>query len=125
MKTKIKHILKTTFSVFLVLAVLLTATHAKDLVSSRPIKQKTARTVETQTQVARTTDDPVQKSMGDLHNHTDKTMLKSFVKQMGDSPSLAAKRNEKDDHENEEQSLSMRLFEAFFMMQLAFAYARS
>lgn len=123
MKTKIKHIIKVTFSVFLVAAVFLTATHAKDLVAQQPVKQKAARAVETQ--AARTTDDPVQKSMGDLHNHTDKTMLKSFVKQMGDSPSLAAKRHEKDEHGNEEQSLSMRLFEAFFMMQLAFAYARS
>lgn len=123
MKTKIKHIIKATFSSVIVLAVFLTATHAKDIMAAQPTKQKAARAVETQ--AARTTDDPVQKSMGDLHNHTDKTMLKNFAKQMGDSPSLAAKRNEKDDHENEEQSLSMRLFEAFFMMQLAFAYARS
>ena len=126
MKTKIKHIFTVTFSLFLVLAVFLTATHAKDIVGgAQQTKQKTRAVAETQPQAARTTDDPVQKSMSDLHNHTDKTMLKNFAKQMGDVPSLAAKRQEKDENTSDEQSLSMRLFEAFFMMQLAFAYARS
>lgn len=126
MKTKIKHITKIIFSTLMVVAVFLTATHAKDIVNPQPIRQK-ARSVETQTQqpqATRTSDDPVQKSMGDLHNHTDKTMLKNFAKSMGDAPSLAAKRNEKDE-QDDDRSLSMRLFEAYFMMQLAFAYARS
>lgn len=123
MKTKIKHIAKIIFSSVIVLAVFLTATHAKDIVSAsgQPLKQK-ARTLETQS--ARV-DDPVQKSMSDLHNHTDKTMLKNFAKQIADSPTLAAKRNEKDELSADEQPLSTRLLEAMFMMQLAFAYARS
>lgn len=104
----------------MVVSVFLTATHAKDLVSATRVKLRAV-----DTQATRTQDDPMQKSLGDLHSHTDKTMLKSFVKQMSDSPTLAAKRHEGNEHDAEEQSLSMKLFEAFFMMQLAFAYART
>lgn len=123
MKTKIKHLLTLAFSAVIVVAVFLTATHAKDIVGNTAHSKHKARAIDTQ--VARATqDDPVQKSMGDLHSHTDKTMLKHFVKQVGDTATLATKRTEKDDM-SDEQPFSMRLFEAFFMMQLAFAYARS
>lgn len=123
MKTKIKHLLTLAFAAVIVVAVFLSATHAKDILGNTTPSKAKARAIDAQ--VTRTVqDDPVQKSMGDLHNHTDKTMLKHFVKQVGDTPALAARRNEKDDIDVE-QSFSMRLFEAFFMMQLAFAYARS
>ncbi len=107
----------------MVLAVFLTATHAKDLVAAQPIRSK-ARAIDNP-QAARTTDDPVQKSVGDLHNHSDKTMLKNFAKSVGDTPTLATKRSEKDDVITDDQPLSVRLLEAYFMMQLAFAYSRS
>ena len=124
MKTKIKKVISTLFAGILVISVFLTATHAKDLVNPTASTKAKARVIETQ--AARAQDDPMQKSLGDLHNHTDKTMLKHFVKQVGgDSPSLAARREDNDEHTTDEQSFSMRLFEAFFMMQLAFAYARS
>ncbi len=122
MKTKIKKITTTLFASLLVLSVFLTATHAKDIVNTQPLKTK-ARAIDTQ--AARTTDDPVQKSMGDLHSHSDKTMLKNFAKSMGDTPTLAAKRSEKDEQLVDEQPLSVRMLEAYFMMQLAFAYSRS
>ena len=122
MKTKIKKLTTITFSLFMVLAVFLTATHAKDIVGAQPVKAK-ARTVETQ--ATRTVDDPIQKSVSDLHNHSDKTMLKNFAKSMSDTPTLAAKRTEKDDPITDDQPLSVRLLEAYFMMQLAFAYSRS
>ncbi len=122
MKTKIKKITTTLFASLLVVSVFLTATHAKDIVNTQPLKTK-ARAIDTQ--AARTTDDPVQKSMGDLHSHSDKTMLKNFAKSMGDTPTLAAKRSEKDEQLVDEQPLSVRMLEAYFMMQLAFAYSRS
>lgn len=122
MKTKIKNITTSLFASLLVVSVFLTATHAKDIVNNQPLKTK-ARVADTQ--ATRTVDDPVQKSMGDLHNHSDKTMLKNFAKSMGDSPSLATKRSEKDEVLVDEQPLSVRMLEAFFMMQLAFAYSRA
>lgn len=122
MKTKIKKLTTITLSLFMVLAVFLTSTHAKDIVSAQPVKAK-ARAVDTQ--ATRTIDDPVQKSMSDLHSHSDKTMLKNFAKSMGDTPSLASKRNEKDEPSVNEQPLSLRILEAFFMVQLAVAYSRS
>lgn len=124
MKTNIRHTLhlcKTLLSALLVVSVFLTATHARDVVSMSPAKPK-LRGVETQ---ARTQDDPVQKSLSDLHNHTDKTMLKNFAKSMGDSTTLAAKRDEHDERSADDQPMSVRLFEAYLMMQLAFAYARA
>jgi hypothetical protein len=123
MKTKIKKLTTISISLFMVLAVFLTATHAKDLVAAQPIRSK-ARAIDNP-QAARTTDDPVQKSVGDLHNHSDKTMLKNFAKSVGDTPTLATKRSEKDDVITDDQPLSVRLLEAYFMMQLAFAYSRS
>ncbi len=122
MKTKIKKLITTFFASLLVVSVFLTATHAKDIVNTQPLKTK-ARAIDTQ--AARTVDDPVQKSMGDLHSHSDKTMLKNFAKSMGDTPSLATKRSEKDEQLVDEQPLSVRMLEAYFMMQLAFAYSRS
>jgi hypothetical protein len=122
MKTKIKKLTTITLSLFMVLAVFLTATHAKDIMSAQPVKTK-ARAVETQ--ATRTFDDPVQKSVSDLHNHSDKTMLKNFAKSMGDTPTLSTKRNEKNDQRVEDQPLSVRLLEAFLMMQLAYAYSRA
>jgi hypothetical protein len=122
MKTKIKKITTITFSFLMVLAVFLTATHAKDIISAQPVKTK-ARAVETQ--ATRTVDDPIQKSVSDLHNHSDKTMLKNFAKSMGDTPTLASKRTEKDDPITDDQPLSVRLLEAYFMMQLAYAYSRT
>ena len=125
MKTNIRHTLhlcKSMLSALLIVSVFLTATHAKDVVATSPEKTK-LRIVESQS--TRSQDDPVQKSVGDLHNHTDKTMLKNFAKSMGDSTTLAAKRDEHDERSADDQPMSVRLFEAYLMMQLAFAYARA
>ena len=110
-------------SVIMVFAVMLVATHAKDIVAQptiRPIKFPLSNT-----QLAsRSQDDPMQKSVGDLHNHTDKTMLKNFAKSMGDASSLAARRDDHDEPSGD-RSLSRRLFEVYMMLQFAYASATS
>lgn len=130
MKTKIHHITNVMYALLaaiLVVAVFLSATHAKDIVNNQPTraKSKSARVVET-IPTRTVLDEPIQKSINDLHNHTDKTMLKNFVKAVGDAPSLAAKRQEREDHlDGEEQPVSLRLFQAYFMMQIAYASVRA
>lgn len=107
-------------SALLVLAVVLTATHAKE-VAGQPLPAVKSNGNDMQAAV-RANDDPVQKSMSDLHNHTDKTMLKNFAKSMGDASSLAARREERDDPADV-RSLSHRLFETYLMLQFAYATA--
>lgn len=125
MKTKIhhlNHLCMSIFASFIVVAVFLTATHAKDIVNNQPLKLRPKSVQANENLPTRTIDEPIQKSLSDLHNHTDKTMLKHFAKSMGDAPSLAAKRQEREDHlDGEEQPVSLRLFQAYFMMQIAYA----
>ncbi len=129
MKTKNHHthtLAYSLMSALLVVAVVLSATHAKDIVNPQPLRNKSQRVAETSMPRPTAIDEPIQKSLGDLHNHTDKTMLKHFVKASpSDAPSLAAKRQEREDHLSaEEQPVSLRLFQAYFMMQIAYAYVR-
>lgn len=123
MKTKIKHIYHLcyrTVSACLVVAVMLAATHAKDVIA-QPVILAGKSQGDAQ-MAARTPDDPAQKSMSDLHNHTDKTMLKNFAKSMGDTSSLAARRDERDEP-SDDRTLSRRLFEVYMMIQFAYASA--
>lgn len=122
MKTKNTklHQLTHILSASLVVAVMLTATHAKDIVGQPMVRSKTSLDTAT---AARTQDDPAQKSMSDLHNHTDKTMLKNIAKSMGDASSLAARRDERDGSSEDERTFSQRLFEAYLMLQFAYASA--
>ncbi len=127
MKTNIKklrHICSTSLSAFLVLAVFLTSAHAKDLASSPMIKSKVSFLDD---QTTKRADDPVTKSIGDLHSHVDKTMVKdpglqkSMAKSFADTNSLAARR-EREEGEDD-QSLSVKLIEMMFMARLTLAYA--
>lgn len=130
MKTKIHHINHLCTSIFaslIVVAVILSATHAKDIANTQPVRDKSNAPRVTENLPTRVAfDEPIQKSIGDLHNHADKTMLKTFAKSMSDAPSLAAKRQERDDHTTDDQPFALRLFEAYFMVQLAYAaYTRA
>lgn len=118
--TQLLHHLSLALSAVLVLAVFLTATHAKD-VAGLPQKTKVATT---DGQVARTADDTmVAKSIGDLHSHVDKTMVKDpgMSKSFGDNSALAARR-EREEIE-EERPLSLKMIEMMFMARLTLAYA--
>lgn len=126
MKTNIKtfhHFCTVALSALLVVAVFLTSTHAKDLVSRSPLGSKASFLDD---QSFKKVDDPMSKSLNDLHNHSDKTMLNHFAKSFGDASSLAANRREEKGSDDEgETPFSLRLFQAFFMVQVAYAYAKS
>jgi len=124
MKTKInkiRHLLSVSLSAFLVLAVFLTSTHVKDLTPGNTPRSKVALTDDA---TAKKVDDStVSKSIGDLHSHVDKTMVKDpgMNKSFGDNSALAARR-EREEIE-EEQPLSLKMIEMMFMARLTLAYA--
>jgi hypothetical protein len=112
-------------SSFLVLAVFLTSTHAKDIASGSSLRSKVSFTDDASTK--KVDDSTVAKSIGDLHSHVDKTMVKdpgmnkSMNKSFGDSSALLARR-EREEVE-EEQSLGVKVIEMMFMARLTLAYA--
>ena len=124
MKTNIKkitHTFMTTLSVFLAVAVVLIATHAKDIVSAAPSTPADSATNTS----ARLAERPIDQSIGDLHSHVDKTMVKNMAKAVsGDSAVMQTARREQGEI-NEEQPLSVRLIEMMLMVKLAYAYATS
>ncbi len=125
MKTKTKKIFKTlsvSLSVFLAVAVFLTATHAKDIVS--PVSSSPAADANTANTTVRQIEKPIDKSIGDLHSHVDKTMVKSMAKAVsgGDNAVMQNARREQGEI-NEEQPLSVRMIEMMLMIKLAYAYA--
>lgn len=118
---KIRHLLSVSLSAFLVLAVFLTSTHAKDIAAGPGLKTKTS--LGDDAAVRKVDDTAVSKSIGDLHSHVDKTMVKDpgMNKSFGDNSALAARR-EREEIE-EEQPLSLKMIEMMFMARLTLAYA--
>ncbi len=112
--------LTATLSSLLVVAVFLTATHAKDVLMSSALG-----ILSSDTPAVRTHDDISAKALSDLHSHVDKTMVKDpgMNKSFGDNAALAARR-ERDETE-EEQPLSLKMIEMMLMVKLAYAYATS
>lgn len=107
-----------------VVAVFLTAMHAKDIVNDQPLPSQTDPV--TEAPLPRPTKDPLQKSLGELHHHTDNTTVKNFGKAFsGDAPSLAAKRQLREEDSTEDKPLSQRLLEVYLMVQLAYASVRA
>ncbi len=127
MKTKITTTLatlSTALSLLLVVAVFLTAAHAKDVVAAAPAA---TRSTDDQQSATRTVhDDLVVKSIRELHSHVDKTMVKdpgmgkSMSKMFGDNASLVGRREHDDTHE--EQPLSVKLIEMMLMIRLTYAH---
>lgn len=110
--------LSTLFASLLACAVVLLSIHAKDLIISAPAAASPAG------QQPRT-ETPVEKSLGELHHHVDKTMVKDpgMNKSFGDSSALAARR-EREEIE-EDRPLSLKMIELMLMVKLAYAYAVS
>lgn len=118
--TQLFHHLSVALSMMLVLAVFLTAAHAKDVAA---LPQK-AKAMATDGQAVRAADETMaSKSLGDLHSHVDKTMVKDpgMNKSFGDNSALTARR-EREEIE-EERPLSLKVIEMMFMARLTLAYA--
>ena len=118
---RIRHLLSVSLSTFLVLAVFLTSTHAKDIAAGPSLKTKTS--LGDDAAVRKVDDTAVSKSIGDLHSHVDKTMVKDpgMNKSFGDNSALAARR-EREEIE-EERPVSLKMIEMMFMARLTLAYA--
>ena len=119
----LKTIFTSVIALMLIPAVMVSATHAKDIASYGLDKAKVlGATFDNVVHKKVAVDDPMTKSLGDLHNHTDKTMLKhTMVKTTGDAATQAARR-EVDDIAKE-HPLSIALLEMLLSLRLTFAWA--
>lgn len=123
MKTNISHffhLCSVSLSSVLVLAVFLTATHAKDIMIAPSSASATP-----DAPAARTHDDSLAKSFSDLHSHVDKTMVKDpgMNKSFGDNATLTARREREE--VDDDQPLSVKMIEMILLVKLAYAYAVS
>lgn len=85
-------------------AVLVSFTHAKDIVKAAPASDLSAVNA---------------KALGDLHNHTDKTVLKVFAKAVSDSGVAARERELKADMIKVERNLTNQLLEFLLFWRFA------
>lgn len=122
MKHTIHHLCSLAFAFAMVIAVILTATHAKDIAGSAVLKIKTTTPLDDG--LTRRIDDPVTKALSDLHNHTDKTMVKSLVKNISDNPAALSRRNNEPEAADI-ASFKTRVVEALLMWRMLFAFALS
>ncbi len=120
MNTKtIKYFTATLFAYLIACAVILSHTHAADVlrhsVSSLPSATTKAGT-DTPAKTG-TTDTPT-KIGGELHTHVDKTMVKNIMKSVTDT--VAARRHELEKSEiSDEESLLDKLLDNLLMMRIA------
>src|SRR5690606_18905332 len=92
-KTKIiKTLLVTMISVLMVPAGMLSSVHAKDLATYRSGKTKSPQASINDLMPKKSADAPMAKSLGELHNHIDKTMVKNFSKSSVDQATMQARR---------------------------------
>lgn len=118
-----KTLLACLLSLTLVPAVLLSATHAKDIVAPPDAKKVLGASSITKLKLQTARDDPMAKSIGDLHNHIDKTMLKHVAKSTASVHKQVVRRNGEDIVEA--HPISTRLLEFGLKLQLLFAYGLS
>lgn len=117
----IKTITSTTLALLLIPAVLMSATHAKDIAS---YGQPKGKVLGVEAKIQRAVDDPMAKALGDLHNHTDKTMIKhNMVKTTGDVAPYASRREA--DELQKDHPISVKLIELLLSMRLTMAWALS
>jgi len=118
-----KTLLTCLLSLTLVPAVLLSATHAKDIVAQSETKKVLGASSITKLKLNSVRDDPMSKSLGDLHNHIDKTMLKHVAKSTADVHARAVR---KDGEEiADAHPISTRLLEIVLKLRLFYAYSLS
>lgn len=115
---KYKKIFTQTLTFILVAVVFLSAAHARDIASQshKKLKVVDAQTVHYET--------PMSKSLGELHSHVNKAMVKDpglSKTKLASGLSVLSRREEKDFENN--QSLSIRLIELMLMARLAYAYS--
>lgn len=114
--------LKTSFiSIFacvITFAVTLSGAHAKDVVSTHNLSKDDGAI-----KITVKTSDVGAKALSDLHNHVDKTSLKSMSKTTAGDSILAREREAKADVIRVEHTLSIRLMELLLMFRMAFARA--
>jgi len=118
-----KTILACLLSLTLVPAVLLSATHAKDLVAQPETKKVLGASSITKLKLHTARDDPMAKSIGDLHNHIDKTMLKHVAKSSASVHKQVVRRNGEDIADA--HPVSTRVLEFGLKMRLLYAYSLS
>lgn len=120
MKT-IKIIFFSILAYILATAVILSSLHARDLIANSNI----AVNIDAGHSVKVHTDDVSAKSIADLHNHVDKTALKSFVKSASDQTILIRQRQTQDSLADVGRPLSVIVMEMIFMFRLTYALALS
>jgi hypothetical protein len=111
----------TALSSLITVAVVLSGAHAKDVVGGRIISKDDGGGIVKTT--VKSSSDVTAKAMSDLHNHVDKTALKTFAKSAVDNSVLAREREVKAGMVQLERTASIRLMEMMFMLKLAFARA--
>lgn len=110
-----------TFSSLIAMAVVLSGAHAKDVVGGRILSKDDGSIVKT---TVKTSNDVAAKAISDLHNHVDKTALKTFAKSTVDGSSVLAREREvKAGLVQFERTTSIRFMEAILMLKLALARA--
>ena len=122
MKTNIKNIIRlslTGLCLLMATSVFLSSVHAKDLINQTPVKNKASALGD---QAIKRLDDPAQKSINDLHSHTDKTMVKSLLKSISDNSSTAARREQRSETSSVGDSLQARFIEILLIWRLTLAY---
>ena len=121
-KTKItKTLLTSLISLLMVPAVMLSSVHAKDLATYRAGKVKSPNAAINDLMPKKSADDPMAKSLGELHNHIDKTMVKNLGKSSVDQATMQARR--KSYALSESRPLSEMWFEFVVLMRFSIACA--
>lgn len=121
-KTKIiKTILTIVISSIMVPAVLLSSVHANDLATYRLGKTKSPQAPVSALAQRKTAEDPMSKSLGELHNHIDKTMVKNLTKSSADQATMQARR--KSDALLEARPINEMWFELTMLVRFTLACA--
>lgn len=116
----VKIILATSLAYILAMAVVMSSLHIKDIVANnneaaiQAAQQRTARAH---------MEDVSAKAMSELHNHVEKTMVKSLVKAMSDPAVVGRQRQTIEDAMESDRGLSVVLMEMLLMFRLSYAFA--
>lgn len=106
------------FASFIACSVILSGAHAKDVVGMRHFAKD-----DTVLKTTIKTTDVAQKALSELHNHVDKTSVKSMTKTTTLDTIMSREREAKAEFIRMQNALSVRIMEALFMLRLAIAHA--
>lgn len=113
----IKIIFLSVLAYTLATAVVLASVHARDIVanSNKIVHFDAVSTAKVHT------DDVAAKAIGDLHNHVDKTFVKSMVKSVSEQATLIRQRQSLEDLDSIDRPLSVLVMEMLLMFRLSYA----